>query len=94
MALNMVEQLRRQMLQIPYGEESQLSGKCGGDWEIQGNVGRGFRTRSRFKRLDFFRSAIWLWYVAPAIVVPRSNQRFRILDAARQSGRLIQAASR
>jgi len=94
MALNMVEQLRRQMLQIPYGEESQLSGKCGGDWEIQGNVGRGLQTRSRFKRLDFFRSAIWLWYVALAIVVPHSDQRFRIFDAAQQSGRLIQAASR
>ena len=75
-------------------KESQLSGKCGGDWEIQGNVGRGLRTRSGFKRLDLFRSAIWLWYVAPAIVVPRNDPRFRIVDAAQQFGRLIQAASR
>jgi len=78
----------------PHGEESQLSGKCGGDWEIQGNVGRGLQTRSRFKRLDFSRSAIWLWYVAPAIVVPRSDKRFRIVDAAQLSGRLVQAALR
>jgi len=28
------------------------------------------------------------------IVVPRSDKRFRIVDAAQQSGRLVQAASR
>ena len=74
--------------------EPALEGGRGGDWEIQGNVGRGLRTRSGFKRLDLFRSAMWLWYVVPAIVVPRNDQRFGIVDAAQQFGRLIQAASR
>jgi hypothetical protein len=65
-------------------EQRHLSGKCGRNWEIEGEFRRGTRTRSRFKRLRFSRSPIWLRYAAPAIVVPRSNKRFGTVDAARR----------